>query len=87
MHKSRVTYCPPAKAAGHCLDDVIAFLRAGLPLPTARILAEAWAIALRGGEMPDELWDKFMKYLDKIVWDGVYDFQMDFKEFPVQYEL
>jgi hypothetical protein len=89
MNRSRVTYCPPAKAAGHCLDDVVAFLRAGCPLSTARLFAESLAIVTDTLEMEDELWAKFRKYIDKIICDGVYDFQMEiyercYKDTPLQ---
>jgi len=70
-------YCAAEKAAGHCLDDVIAFLRAGCALSTARLFAEAVAD-------PDTVsydsWQMLSKYMDKVIFSGAYEFQIKIHE-------
>jgi len=73
MNTARITYCEPAKAAGHCLDDIIAFLRAGCPLSTARLLANAYSHPC---SMSDKTWERFRKYTERIAEEGVWDFQV-----------
>lgn len=58
----KVTYCPPAKAAGHYLDDLVFFLRCWFPESTARKLAQLHSEVL---EMSDEAWAALKAYLDR----------------------
>jgi hypothetical protein len=76
MNTGHVTYCPPAEAAGHRLDDVIAFLRAGCELSTARLLATVTDCR----EFSCKTWKKLNEYKEKIACDGAYNFQMEIYE-------
>jgi len=59
----KITMCPPAPATGEVLDDVIFFLRSGVPLSTARLLARAYHDAAFPEEVSDALWEALQAYI------------------------
>ena len=77
MNRSRVTYCTAEKAAGEGLDDIIAFLRAGCGLSTARLFAQAVA---NPDTVSCETWKMLYKYVDKLIFSGAYEFQTEIIE-------
>jgi len=57
----KITYCPPADAAGDALDDVIFFLRCGFPPSTARLLGRVYRDVC-SGKVSDKMWEALQAY-------------------------
>jgi hypothetical protein len=61
----KITYCPPAESAGDALDDVVYFIRCGVPPSTARLLARAYRDASCPDKMSDALWDAIKAFTQR----------------------